>query len=123
MCKGKSSDNPENLKQNLSANLKAIRLAQKKSMVDFAEQLGIARSTLQDIENGQCNTRLDTIEVISQSLKLDPSFLLSPSETPGQFTMSYALFQELTAFIRLSKSEQQELLRCFKRIVELLTFD
>ena len=53
------------LQKNLSAAMKVIRAARKQSITEFSEDLGIARSSLQDILNGTGNPRMDTVEYIA----------------------------------------------------------
>lgn len=60
----------------LAENLKAIRKHRKMSLADFANALGIAKSTLQQIEHG-CPPNLATVEQISKQLKIPVQALLS----------------------------------------------
>lgn len=46
-----------NIKRNLSETLKAYRSLEQKSLVDFAEELSIGKTTLQDIESCKANPR------------------------------------------------------------------
>lgn len=50
-----------NIKRNLSETLKVYRSLEQKSLVDFAEELSIGKTTLQDIESCKANPTLDTV--------------------------------------------------------------
>lgn len=67
------------LKKNLSYNLKTLRKLRSKSLVEFSDEIGIAKSTLQNMESGK-NTTLDTVDFISEHLNISPIVLLSGEE-------------------------------------------
>lgn len=54
-----------NIKRNLSETLKVYRSLEQKSLVDFAEELSIGKTTLQDIESCKANPTLDTVQQIA----------------------------------------------------------
>lgn len=104
------------LQHNLAAHLLEIRTARKLSLSEFSAELGIARSSLQSILRGASNPRMDTVEVIAQSLGVAPIALLSePNNCPAD-TMA----QQITS---LSQSQRLRLVACLTEITELLQED
>ena len=71
------------LKTNLSVNLKRLRDFHKQSLSAFSVSAGIGKSSLQSLEKGKGNPRLDTISTMETSLHLKEGALLSsPPDTP-----------------------------------------
>lgn len=64
------------LQKNLAISLGQIRAQKNKSVSDFSDQLGIARSSLQLLLQGRGNPRLDTVEYIAERLLVNPEVLL-----------------------------------------------
>ena len=110
----------DELKKNLGANIKRYRRQKGKSMEDFAEEICIARSTLQEMEAGRSNPRLDTLEVISKSLDVSPQLLLSSPSQIEMYAKEYALLEQIQAFAQLPEQEQREFIEKFLRLAELL---
>lgn len=63
----------------LAENLRHLRKLRGATLAQFAEEVGIARSTLQWIEHG-FYPNLSTLEVITQSLDIPVSALLGEPE-------------------------------------------
>lgn len=96
-------------RHNLSKNLKAFRTVRKLSQVEFAQEIGISKSTLQDIEHGKSPT-LDTVQCISQHLGIPLSVLLSDAIPPTQLEVVTQLIQGFDWFTQCSAETQKELL-------------
>ncbi len=107
------------LQKNLSDSLNAIHASRKQTLTAFAEELGISRSSLQEILKGNGNPRIDTIEQIAKQLHVDPLELLASSEDDLKLTLP--LSQILGAASRLSDDKKQELTAAFNAIVSLFT--
>ncbi len=108
------------LNSNLSKNLRAIQICRKKSLKDFADELCIARSSLQTILDGNCNLRMDTITQIAQSLDADPLLLLQDPLSPEQLSRSELLLSSIDTYCRLSKEDQEKALQLFDQLMRLL---
>ena len=65
----------------LSKNIKALRTLHKKSQQQFAQELGISKSTLHEIEHDK-NPHLDTLICISERLGVPLTTLLSDDPPP-----------------------------------------
>ena len=58
------------LSKNISVNLKKIRLGKKMSLDDVAEQTGVSKSMLGQIERGDSNPTIGTIGKIVSGLRV-----------------------------------------------------
>lgn len=67
------------LSQNVAVNLKRIRTAEGMSLDSLAEQTGVSKSMLSQIENGTANPSLGVLEKIIAGLRIQINDLL---ETP-----------------------------------------
>ncbi|WGD56858.1 helix-turn-helix transcriptional regulator [Bradyrhizobium sp. CB1650] len=61
----------------LGQRVKDLRHSRKRSQADLAEDAGIRRALVSQIERGDANPRLDTILRIASALKVEPAALLS----------------------------------------------
>jgi transcriptional regulator with XRE-family HTH domain len=55
-----------------------IQLARKKkkiSQFDFAEKIGLSRTSMSNIENGKNGVSVEKIRVICETLEVDPNYL------------------------------------------------
>ena len=109
------------LQKNLSAAMKVIRAARKQSITEFSEDLGIARSSLQDILNGTGNPRMDTVEYIADQLNVSPMALLSGSFQDEQLQTALLLVQTIDAVSKLSEDQLLEFGELFQKMILLLT--
>ncbi len=107
------------LRENLADSMAAIRRAQKKSLSEFAEELAISRSSLQDILKGKGNPTLSTVELVADQLELDPLLLLSCSE--GKAHVAARLSYLFDWFHQLPDDKQQEFVAAFNTILSMLT--
>ena len=69
------------LNQNIAANLKKIRLARGYSLDVVAEQTGVSKSMLGQIERGEANPTIGTLGKIVSGLRVSLADLV---ETPGE---------------------------------------
>ncbi len=107
------------LRENLADSIATIRRTQKKSLSEFAEELAISRSSLQDILKGKGNPTLSTVELVADQLDLDPLLLLSCSE--GKARVAARLSDLFDWFRQLPDDKQQEFVAAFNTILSMLT--
>lgn len=107
------------LKQALAQNLKSIRKTRKESLMDFSREIGISKSTLQNIERGK-GTTLDTVECISRNLGIGTDVLLSCNLARGQLGIIVQLLQETNWFADLSTEDQSEYIAHLDQMTKLL---
>lgn len=101
-----------NLQKNFSNNMNVIHGSHSKTLTEFAEELCISRSSLQDILRGKCNPRIDTIEQIARQLGMDPLTLLSHPDS-GDLSPLYGL-------PHMPEEDRQELAAHFYAIIRIL---
>ena len=66
-----------NIQDNIKYNLKAIMKDKRLSLTDFSEELGIARSSLQQYLKGDSNPRADTLQLLADKLNISVESLIS----------------------------------------------
>lgn len=94
---------------NLLNDLKSYRILQKMTQLEFAQAVGISKSTLQEIEYGK-RPNLDPVQCISQHLGVPLPVLLSGSVPPTQSEVITQLSRDFDRFARCSEAAQVELL-------------
>lgn len=93
---------------NLSKNLRALR--GEKTLMAFATELGITKSTLQAIEKGSSVVRLDTLEIICKRSGIPVKALLADEVSPEEVSLLWQVLRNLNWFTTLPEKEQKELL-------------
>lgn len=108
-------DKSDFLVHNTAVNLKRIRLARKMSLEELAEQTGVSKSMLGQIERGESNPTLGTMGKIVSGLRVefddliqepdmevyevDHTKLIPTKEVPGQYTVyTYFPFEKKRNF-------------------------
>ena len=69
------------IQKNISATIKR-KLRGYRNQEEFAEELGIGHTTLQNILAGRGNPSADTIELLAKGLKMTPAQLVSGETVP-----------------------------------------
>ncbi len=105
--------------QNLSKNLRALRSIQGCSLVHYAKQLNISKSTLQEIEHGH-PPHLDTVECISRSLNIPVTLLLSDAFSSEQQTHSLQILMRLEQYAAWDPKDRESLASLCGQIIQLL---
>jgi len=90
---------------NLARNLAMLRSLRGASLICFAQELGISKSTLQQIEQGHSPT-LDTVECIAERLGVSAAALLSDSPSPAQTELLAQVLQGLDWYDHWSPEDQ-----------------
>ena len=92
-----SGEKRRSLNENLSRNLSLIytlRETEKINLAEFANQLGIGHTTLQNILRQKCNLTLDTVDLIAQRLDF-PALQLLADQYPETALTQGALLLEM----------------------------
>ncbi len=105
---------------NLSKNITAIRNLRNLSQVEFSKELGISKSTLQEIEQG-CSPNLNTVECIAARLGISVSVLLSDSLPPNQMGILIHLIQICNWYSHWSQEDRDAFLKSLYRITQLVS--
>ena len=84
------------IKENLARNLKNYMTENGKKLEPFAEELQIARSSLQKYLNGTGNPNMDTIEQMAEKMKISICALIGePSEKKETYREVMELYDRL----------------------------
>lgn len=92
----------------LSKNLRALRGS--KSQVEFANEIGITKSTLQSIEKENTAVRLDTLSLICSGLNIPISALLTDELEPVETSVLKQALHGLNWFSSLPAEARDEVL-------------
>ena len=109
-----------NLHDNFSTNVRMYRSFYHKTLEEFSEILGIGKSTLQEIERGNCNPTLSTISQVAGALSTSPIELLFTAYDPVEFRTAHAVLPFIAAFQVLNDAEQQRAERLLSELLTLL---
>lgn len=110
------------IKGNFAANLRTIRLTKGLSLLEFADEIGISKSTLYKIEKGDVNPTLSLIDQVSDNLSIPAAeLLLEPSYTPSELVVIKRLLSSIDLFTQLSEEKQKKVAALFIEIVKELS--
>ena len=110
------------IKDNFATNLKNIRLTRGASLLEFADEIGISKSTLHKIEKGDINPTLSLINQISDNLHIPATdLLLAPSYTTSELVIIKRLLSDIELFVCLSEKKQKKVAALFKEIIKELS--
>lgn len=110
------------IKGNFAANLKTIRLTKGLSLLEFADEIGISKSTLYKIEKGDVNPTLSLIDQVSDNLSIPAAeLLLEPSYTPSELVVIKRLLSSIDLFTQLSEEKQKKVAALLIEIVKELS--
>ena len=101
-----------------SKNLEAIREFNGQSIAEFAQEVGIAKSTLHSVRISG-NTTLDTAIRIADGLDLPLDSLVGDNRLPEKVNIIQYLLRSVDWFQTLSISEQKEAILHFQKILEM----
>ena len=101
-------------------NLEAIRAFNGQSMAEFAQEVGIAKSTLHSVRISGGNTTLDTAIRIADGLNLPLDSLIGDDYLPKKVNLVQHLLQSVDWFQYLSSSEQEDAIHHFQKILEMV---
>ncbi len=100
------SDTYENIKKHIADNIARLRKEKRLSCEALADEVGISRQYIAQIEHGERNVSLEILSKIAQALSVDIPFLIRQNPfSPGNIYMDL-LCSELRA---LDSRRQKEL--------------
>lgn len=108
------------LSRNLANNLHAIKASRKLSLTDFAEELCISRSCLQDALKGDHNVHMATIQQMADALGISSAALLQNPYSQNQLSHAVLLLEALASFQRLPQEDRVTAAELFHRLILLL---
>ena len=99
-----------NIQDNIKYNLKAIMKDKRLSLTDFSEELGIARSSLQQYLKGDSNPRADTLQLLADKLNISVEALISEN---GRDSLAEANLNQYSDSRELKHTESHDASRDF----------
>lgn len=73
---------------NIGEKVKSLRKQSNMSLRELAQNTGLSKTTLSDLENGTKNPSLDTVEKIATAFGLTSSDLLQKTDNPEELVSS-----------------------------------
>jgi transcriptional regulator with XRE-family HTH domain len=105
---------------NLSKSLVTIRTLRNLSQVEFAREIGVSKSTLQELERGRGST-LGTLDCIAQHLGIPASVLISSTIPPEEMGEMVQLLQQFGWYADWPKQDREQLLTLARQIAQLIS--
>lgn len=105
----------------LSLNMKLQREKKGFSLEKFAEDLGISKTTLQNIEKGEANPTLETVQQIATQLNVSPLALLSEEYNADELMTAQMLLELLECFRKLTEADRQKVMKSFDHLVKIFS--
>lgn len=69
------------IQKNIAAKIRCAMMEENCSLEEFAQELGIARSSLREYLRENANPRVDTVELLAEKLGCTPAELISDKST------------------------------------------
>lgn len=107
-------------KEILADKVRQLRALQGKSQLEFAEDVGISKTELIQIEGAQANVRLDTLEQLAKAFHAPVSSLLAEEEDAATLAVAKWLLTSLDIVSGLKPEDQTLAVRLFEELVILM---
>lgn len=107
------------MQHNLAKTMRTLKELRCESTAEFAKELEISRSTLQDYLNGTGNPTLRTLEHMADKLGIDPQLLLSGGFPTERADVAPLILQTICEGMSLPKEKRQRVAELFVQIVSL----
>lgn len=108
-------------RQNLAENLKKYRLRQNMKMDEFADYLGIGRTSLYELENMRVSCTLDTLDGIASHMGVPASMLLVKDMDPTQTPACAHIVDLCSCYMKLPMDQARELAEHILRMGDILS--
>ena len=108
--------------QGIAVLLKSRMQEEGKTMAEFSEELGVSRSTLQNLMRGENALRTDTVELIAGKLDIPLGELISGKPAGRQMTLRAAmalLLSEVQAIPEPFHTAATAMLHCLEEAIRL----
>ena len=110
------------IQKNIAATLKSAMAEKDLNLAEFAEEIGIARTSLQGYLKEESNPRADTIELLSEKLNISPAELISGPDArmsgPDQLS-GEALHPSLVPMMRHCHEMMAEIYRVSSLLIQM----
>ena len=107
------------IQQNMADTIRMIMGLRKKTLEEFANDLGISRSTLQEYIKAHGNPTALMIEHIAQKLEIDPAILMTGLLDLDRREIVLLLLNSIQALAELPKEKRIRFAELFLEMVHL----
>lgn len=107
------------ISQSLARVLQLIRAERGLSYADFADELGIPKSSLVEYSNGTGNPRADTLEMLARELSVPITEIVS-GPLPGQ-EQTETIIRAAREFADLTPEKRERGIQLFQELAALFT--
>lgn len=107
------------IRRNMANTLRLYMEEHNKTLIEYAEDLEIARSSLQQYMKGEGNPSVDTIERIAQKMDMDPVTLLTGTLDGVQRERAWDLLTAIQQVSALSEKKRLRFVELFMEIMQL----
>lgn len=105
------------IQQNMADVIRLLKQERGKSLMEFAEELEISRSTLQEYLTGRGNPSLEMVEHLARKLSVDPVVLLTGMFEPSQQKILFLLLDTIREIALLPEEKR---LRFAELLLEMI---
>lgn len=107
------------IQNNIADMLRAKKQLNGQSIEDFAEELNIAPSTLQDYLKGDGNPTIKMVEHLADKLGVDPLALMTGKAEPEQQQIALLMLDTIQAVSVLPPDKRLRFAELFLEVVQL----
>lgn len=107
-------------RKTLADKIRQLRNLQGKSQMECAEEIGLSKTVLCDIEKARANPTLDTLERLAESFNVPVSYLLEQTEDTSSMITAQLLLRSLEVVQALKPEHQTLVIRLFEQLVLML---
>lgn len=107
------------IQQNMGEVIGLLKKERGKSLAEFATELEISRSTLQEYIKGEGNPNLEMVEHLSQKLGIDPIALLTGVFEPTQQKIILLLLDTVRQVTPLPEAKRLRFAELFQEMLQL----
>lgn len=106
----------------LSINLKAYQRARRKTLAEFSEELGVAKSTIQSVMVDG-NTTLDTLVRVANALQVSLDELVFGELPVKRMNYIQCFLKDIGWFVKLSPEKQERFCYLLGELLKLCEYD
>ena len=107
------------IQKKIAEVMQMIKDERNLSLTEFAKELQISRSSLQEYLKGNANPRADTIDQIADRLSIDPVVFVSGIFTTNQIKIIHLLLNTVNELSSLAPEQRQQFAELFSKMISL----
>ena len=107
------------MQKNMAAVICAMKEASNLSLAEFAAELDISRSALQEYMSGTGNPRIETVNHLAEKMGVEPEGLLCGMDGPDMVQLLEHIVKTLGFIQKLSEDRQRRFGELLLEMVEL----